>query len=117
MWLLSQSHVVTIPMIALILIGLIVLIIGKVRLTRSIRLTGKRARWYGLSLLVTAIPFTLVVGTVVAYITPESVLSSVLWSRVINYGLLISYMILLALPFRQRSAPHQHIKPNNKGCS
>jgi hypothetical protein len=91
-------------MIALLLVGLIVLIVGKLRLTRSIGLTGKRARWYGLTLLLTAIPFTLLVGTAVAAITPESVLTHPLWSRIINYGLVIAYLVLLALPFRERQS-------------
>ena len=41
----------------LIVIGLIVLAIGKLKLTPTIVLEGVRARWYGLTLILTAFPF------------------------------------------------------------
>jgi hypothetical protein len=100
-------------MIALLLIGLVVLIIGKLRLTRSIRLAGKRARWYGLTLFVTAIPFALLIGALVRSITPEAVLINPLWGRVINYGIAITYLVLLALPFRERNNVSNESKSSN----
>ena len=89
-------------MILLIIIGIVVLAVGKLRLSRSIVLVGKRARWYGLTLVLTAIPFTLIVGGLIAAVTPEPVLAHPVWRRVINYGLLIAYLVLLALPFHER---------------
>jgi hypothetical protein len=90
-------------MIGLMIIGLVVLAIGKLKLTRAIVLVGKKARWYGLTLLLTAIPFTLLVGGIIAAVTPAEILNHPLWRRAINYGVLISYMVLLALPFRERT--------------
>ena len=90
-------------MVLLLIIGLIVLAVGKLKLTRQIVLVGKQARWYGLILALTAIPFSLIIGGAIAAITPDDVLNHPLWRRVINYGLLISYMVLLALPFRERT--------------
>lgn len=92
-------------MIGLIIIGIVVLALGKLKLTRSLVLVGKRARWYGLTLVITAIPFTLIVGGLIGAVTPESVLTHPLWRRVINYGVLIAYLVLLALPFRERATP------------
>jgi hypothetical protein len=92
-------------MILLIIIGIVVLIVGKLRLTRSLVLVSKRARWYGLTLVITAIPFTLIVGGLVAAVTPESVLTHPVWRRLINYALLIAYLVLLALPFRAHEKP------------
>jgi len=94
-------------MIGLIIIGLIVLIMGKLKLTKTITLNGKSARWYGLTLILTALPFALIVGGLIAAITPDAVLSHPLWRRVINYTVLISYMVILALPFRDRKRTSQ----------
>lgn len=98
-------------MIALIIIGLVILSIGKVKLTRSIVLVGRKARWYGLTLVLTAIPFALIVGGLIAAITSPAVLDHPLWRRVINYGVLIAYMVLLALPFRERNKPNVQSPP------
>ena len=98
-------------MILLMIIGIVVMAVGKLRLTRSLVLVGRRARWYGLTLFLTAIPFTLIVATVVAAITPESVLTHPVWRRVINYGLVIAYLVLLALPFRERPKDDENEPP------
>jgi len=94
-------------MIGLIIIGLIVLIVGEVRLTKAIMLNGKSARWYGLALMLTALPFALIAGRLIAAITPDAVLVHPLWKRVINYTVLIGYMVILALPFRDRKRANQ----------
>ena len=44
-------------MYVLMFIGLVVCAIGKLKLTPTITLVGVRARWYGLTLFATAIPF------------------------------------------------------------
>jgi len=90
-------------MILLLLIGIVVMAVGKLRLTRSLVLVGRRARWYGLTLFLTAIPFAMIVATVAPAVASESVLMHPVWSRVINYGLVIAYLVLLAIPFRERT--------------
>jgi hypothetical protein len=92
-------------MIGMIILGIIVLAMGKLKVTRSIVLVGKRARWYGLTLIISAIPFTLIVGGLIAAVTPESVLANPVLRRFINYGLFIAYVGLLVLPFREREHP------------
>ena len=94
-------------MIAVMIIGLVVLVLGKVKVTRGIVLTGKRARWYGLTLFLTAIPGALIVGAVVGrvigVIAPDLIPGNHFLRLVINYGILITYMVLLALPFRDHA--------------
>jgi protein-S-isoprenylcysteine O-methyltransferase Ste14 len=102
-------------MILMIMIGVVVLVVGKLKLTRSLVLVGKRARMYGLALIITAIPFALIVGGLIAVMIPESILAHPAWGRIINYTLLISYLVLLALPFREREkheAPSELRLPN-----
>lgn len=99
-------------MIAVMIIGLVVLALGKVKVTRAIVLTGKRARWYGLTLFLTAIPGAMIVGGIVslffggiiAAIAPDHGFGHFL-RLAINYGVLITYMVLLALPFLDRTKP------------
>lgn len=87
-------------MLLMIIVGIVVLIAGKLKLTRSISLSGRRARWYGATLILTAIPFTLLFGGLLAVLLPESVLGHPVYRRVLNYAVLIGYLVLLALPFR-----------------
>ena len=99
-------------MIAVMIIGLVVLALGKVKVTREIVLTGKRARWYGFTLFLTAIPGAKIVGAVVnlffggiiAAIAPDHGIGIFL-RLAINYSVLIIYMVLLALPFLDRTKP------------
>jgi len=42
----------------LMMIGLVVCAIGKLKLTPAITLVGRRARWYGITLFATATPFS-----------------------------------------------------------
>jgi hypothetical protein len=76
-------------MLILIVVGIVVLAVGKLKLTRSIVLTGKRARWYGLTLLVTAIPFSIGVGSFLAPMIPESILAVPGIPTAIDYALVI----------------------------
>lgn len=96
--------VITDPRTMLMIVGLVVLIVGKLRLTRSVVLAGKKARWYGLTLLLSAIPITWIVGGLIAAATAGSGLSHPLWLGVIYYSLLIAYLVLLALLFQHGQA-------------
>lgn len=87
-------------MLLAMVLGLVVLIRGSLRITRSLTLVGERARWYGLTLLLSAIPFGLIVGSLLTAVAPESVLSHPLWRRLINWAFLAGYLLVLALLFR-----------------
>ena len=86
---------------ALILIGLIVLAIGKLKITPTITLEGVRARWYGLTLLVTAFPFQWLVQQGFLSL-PSQIVHNQIWGIVIPILAVIAYVVLLALPFRAR---------------
>ena len=102
-------------MIGLMVIGLIVLIVGKVRVTGHLLLVGRKARWYGAFLILTAIPFGLLVGNLIVLVTPEALLGNPVGRRVINYSVLIAYLILLAIPFRERAETRETRQPS-KTC-
>jgi hypothetical protein len=101
-------------MILLIIIGIVVLAVGKLKVTRTFVLVGKKARLYGLTLVITAIPFTMLVGGAIAAVTPESVLAHPLWRRLLNFGLLTGYLLVLALPFRERAKSANDKSPDTK---
>src|SRR5712664_1666301 len=66
----------------LILIGLIVLAIGKLKLTPTITLQGVRARWYGLTLVVTAFPFQWLMQHLFPLVLPSQILQDRIWLMV-----------------------------------
>lgn len=92
-------------MLLLIIIGIVLLAVGKLKLTRSIVLTGKRARLYGLTLVITAVPYGLIVGGIIAAVAPEAILANPGLRIAMNYALVITYLVLMALPFRDRANP------------
>ena len=86
----------------LIIIGLVVLAIGKLKLTPQIILEGVRARWYGLTLVVTAIPFQWLMQHLFLLVLPSQILQDRIWLMVLSIVTVIGYVVLLALPFRER---------------
>ena len=82
-------------------IGLIVLAIGKLKLTPTITLDGVRARWYGLTLILTAFPFQWVVRQGFLAL-PSQIAQDGMWGMVISVLAVIGYAVLVALPFRER---------------
>ena len=89
-------------MYVLMVIGLVVCAIGKLKLTRAITLEGMRARWYGVALFVTAIPFYWLAKHLFVLVLPRQVLGDRSCMMLIAPVTIISYVILLALPFRER---------------
>ena len=91
-------------MYALMIIGLVVCATGKLRLTPAITLRGVRARWYGLTLFATAIPFFWLMRQLYSLALPNQILHDRIWSMMIPIVTVIGYVVLLALPFRERKA-------------
>jgi hypothetical protein len=89
-------------MYVLMFIGLVVCAIGKLKLTPTITLEGVRARWYGLTLFVTAIPFYWLVRQLYLLALPSQIMHDKNWMMVIGIVTVIGYIVLLALPFRAR---------------
>jgi hypothetical protein len=89
-------------MYLLMIIGLVVCAIGKLKLTPTITLEGVRARWYGLALFITAIPYYWLARYLFLMLLPSQVLHDQLFMSVIAIVTVIGYVVLLALPFRER---------------
>jgi hypothetical protein len=87
-------------MYVLMIIGLVVCAIGKLKLTPTITLEGVRARWYGLTLVVTSIPYYWVSRYIFLLLLPSQVIHNQLFMSAIAIVTVIGYMVLLALPFR-----------------
>jgi hypothetical protein len=89
-------------MYVLMVIGLVVCAIGRLKLTPSITLEGIGARWYGLILFATAIPFYWLMTHLYLLVLPRRILHDSVWLMLISIVTVISYVVLLALPFRER---------------
>ena len=89
-------------MYILMIIGLVVCAIGKLKLTPTITLVGVRARWYGLTLFATAIPFYWLLRRIFLALIPSEILHNGIWMMAISVVTVIGYIVLLALPFRER---------------
>ncbi len=79
-------------MILMIILGVVVLIVGKIKITRRISLTGKPARTYGISLIVLAIPVTLVSRQLAG-----PLLSGLGMATPVSYGVLNILVLAIAI--------------------
>ena len=79
-------------MILLLLVGIVVLLVGDLRVTHSFRLTGSRARLYGATLILLALPVTFL-----SRLLGPPVLSALHFDNVIGYR--ISNLVVLATTF------------------
>lgn len=100
-------------MLGLLVIGAVILIVGKVKLTKSIVLVGKPARSYAKLLMVSSIPFQIFVAPLVTKVTPLEILLDPIWSRVLNYGLIIVFLLLLVIPYRKQMGQPSNVHPEN----
>jgi hypothetical protein len=88
-------------MYGLMIIGLVVCAIGKLKLTPTITLVGIRARWYGITLFISAVPVSWVLRQLLLLL-PSQILQNQLCISGISITAVICYIVLLALPFRER---------------
>ncbi len=89
-------------MLILIIAGLYALIVGKLTITKNLRLSGKNARIYGVLLLVLCIPYALFATLLLTLIVPASILANAIVARVIDLGVILIIAISLAVPFREK---------------
>jgi len=92
-------------MILMMIVGIYALAAAKIRFTRDFQLTGKRARSYGATLIVLAIPATIGVNLVVRPLLPSVVLSNRVILSIVNVLFLAVVMFGLAFVFRDREMP------------
>lgn len=94
-------------MILLILFGLWAIISGKVVLTKNIRFIGKKARIYGLLLIVLSFPCSFIASYLLQLMLPASLFANPYASIIINsiFIILFTFLlfaVLLAVPFREK---------------
>jgi hypothetical protein len=94
-------------MIALLIVGVVVYCAGDLRVTRSVRLEGKRARQYGVTLMLTALPLELLVRYLLGLVLPQSVRDHPVWPWAITYTILVACLVLLILPFCRKIGPEE----------
>ena len=89
-------------MYLLLIIGIVVCVIGKLKLTPTITLEGVRARWYGLTLLLTAIPFDWLIKQLFYLLVRSQIFTERNQIGTVCFIAAMIYLVLLALPFRAR---------------
>jgi hypothetical protein len=93
-------------MVILTLAGLWALAFGRITITSSLSLEGRRARYYGLALLVAALVYGLlggIVASVIASLAPTLAANEVL-GMVTRLGFLIAIIVGLVPLFREKPA-------------
>lgn len=86
----------------LIIAGLYAIIVGRITLTRHLHLVGRKARIYGVLLIVLFIPFRLFVAIIIGLIVPKSELTNIYINHGLSLALSIIFVLLLTLPFREK---------------
>ena len=89
-------------MVLLIIAGLFALIFGKIGITKEFHLVGKKARIYGVLLMVLAVPYSYVITKVLVYLLPASLLFSSYSKPIIDLILGLAIVIGLAIPFKEK---------------
>jgi hypothetical protein len=93
-------------MLLLALAGLWALVFGRITITRSLSLEGRRARFYGVTLLVAALVYGVVggfVAAVVAGLAPGLAANEVL-GMVVKFAFLAAIIVGLVPLFREKPA-------------
>ncbi len=88
-------------MFLLVLFGLFAILFGKVAITKSLRLEGKRARIYGLLLIVLTIPYGFVMSAILSPILPVA-LAAGRGKVIVDMFLVLLLAVLLMLLFQEK---------------
>jgi hypothetical protein len=93
-------------MVILALAGLWALLFGRIAITGSLALEGRRARWYGLALLVASLVYGVLgglVGGVIASVAPSLAANGILVT-IARVGLIAAIIVGLVPLFREKPA-------------
>jgi hypothetical protein len=98
-------------MILLILVGLYAVVAKRVRVTHSFQLSGERARNFGVTLMIGAIPATVVLNRVIRPFLPRAILSDRILPSFANVVFLAVVLFGTAWYFRDPRAEHPGSEP------
>jgi hypothetical protein len=93
-------------MLLLALAGLWALVFGRITITNSLSLEGRRARYYGVALLVAALVYGVfggLIGMAVADLAPALAANEVL-SMVVRFAVILAIILGLVPVFREKPA-------------
>jgi len=93
-------------MILLILVGLFAVVAKRIRITHSFQLTGNRARNFGVTLIIGAIPATLALNLVIRPFLPRAILTDRVLLSLVNVVFLAVVLFGTAWYFRDREEQH-----------
>lgn len=91
-------------MVLMMLAGLFALLAGRITISRKLSLSGRYARFYGIALLVAAIPTSIVLSVLAAVILPSSALESSTVSLIVSVIGVVAVVVGLAVPFQKWQA-------------
>ena len=85
-----------------ILAGLYAIIFKKITLTKNLSLVGKKARVYGIFLILLFIPYRIITAIIMSLIVPASVLTNVYVKHSLGLILSLIFIFLLVIPFKEK---------------
>jgi hypothetical protein len=83
----------------LIIFGLWVIISGKIKLSKNLSFDSYQARLFGLAFVISIVPISIAIDFLISKVFISNENSGSIWRVVIHYIFLISYVILLTIPF------------------
>jgi len=89
-------------MILMIIVGIVVLITKRIKITRHFVISGSQAKSYGIALIAVAIPATILLNVVARLWIPRWVLASPIYRPLMNATFLAAVMLGLAFYFRDK---------------
>lgn len=89
-------------MLFLLMLGLYMILVKKLVITRNFSLHNEAARNYGIALLIATIPLTIVFNYILHTVLPQGILAVPLYRGIVNALILFAIGIGLALPFREK---------------
>jgi uncharacterized membrane protein len=95
-------------MVLMILAGLWALILGRLTITESLSLDGKRARLYGATLIAFALLVMSWLGPLIGRQLPASLRENDVASIVVNAVVAAAIIVALTIPFRDRRGVRVH---------
>lgn len=94
-----------------ILAGLYAIIFKKLSLTRNLSLVEKKARIYGISLILLFIPYRIITSIIISFIVPAAVLTNVYVKHGLGLILSLIFIFLLVIPFKEKLPKDGELAP------
>jgi len=101
-------------MVIMLIAGLWALLVGKISVAPKLTLHGKYPRIYGVALLLSFLPLSIMIGALLFWILPESMEVNEILMKVLNLMMMVLIVVGVAYPFKVWQEKSLHKKTNDK---